>query len=236
MLLRTLLIGLIITFTGCAQQMTHEEFNSIKKVAVITRIKDELYFYNRGLTIFENKAINANISDWKLSNYLTKRIITDAHENAPSIEFIQVPYEFKNRQLSVEDKNILVEKLKAEGFDTMIGIGNAGIYSASGGGYYLVPPEIGGFIFYTTSVFGNDLRNQICPQFSLEVFRLSDMKLLSNSSNNMRYPEPIKTVEAKPFDLYTDNEKSIIKTELEKNIDDSAKEVVKNIFTIKQSE
>ena len=68
------------------------------------------------------------------------------------------------------------------------------------------------------------------------LYRLSDSKTLSYSSNSMNFPEAINTIETKPFEQYTIEEKNIIKTELQKNMDSSIEENIKQLFTISENQ
>ncbi len=120
MLIRLFAMSFIIFLSGCAQQMTHQDYNSIKKIAVINTIKDELYFYNRGLTIFENSAKKADISAWKLSSYLTDKTLNLAKAMNSPIQFTNAEIDtgkFKKDEIIPLD---ILEKLKSEGFDTIL--------------------------------------------------------------------------------------------------------------------
>lgn len=232
MIRNILLLGALLLLSACAQQMTHEDYNNIKKVAVVSSVKDELGLYNRGLTIFGKALTKADITPWKLSSYLTQQTLMFAQKGNPSIDFKEVNVakdKFVSRELLPAD---VIKKLQADGFDTALVIQNAGIYKAAGGGSYLAEPEVGGFILYTTSFMEKTWHNQLFPQFTYILYRLSDLKHLGYSSNSMTYPKEIKTLPTKPFDQYSDEEKELIKNELIKNMDATIAPNVSKLFVV----
>lgn len=211
--------------------MTKQDLEQIKKTAVLNNIKNEMAFFNRGLTIFGNSSSKVDISEWKLSEYVLESTIKSVKSKNPGITLTHVltdadPYN--------DNKSFLAytEKLKAQGYDTVIIIRNAGIYSAAGGGSDIAPSEAGGFIFYTTSFMGNKFRVQLFPQVSYSLYRLADNKLLGYATNSMVYPKPIETIAIKPFDQYTPQEKEEIKQEFIKNIDATLDNSITELFTV----
>ena len=234
MFARILLIGALLFLSACAQQMTREDYTAMKNLAVVNDIKDELAFYNRGMTVFGNALTRVDITPWKLSHYLTEQTIAAASKEHPGISIKEVVIEkgslTRNEILPAE----LIEKLKAQGFDTVLIIQNGGIYKAAGGGSYLASPEIGGFIFYGTSVLGETWKHQLFPQFYLSLYRLSDLKNLGYASNSSTFPPTLKNLSTKAFDQYTDAEKEIIRKELVKNMDATIAPNVTKLFTVKE--
>ncbi len=234
MLLRIAALLSSLMLIACAQQLTHEDLNSIKKVAVVSTIKDELYFYNRGLTVFENKANSADISPWKLSSYLSNNIIKAAKEKNPTMDFKIVQIENPlNKKYAFELLPEILPKLKLDGFDSVLFITNGGIYTPAGGGSYIVDPQFGGFLFYTQSFLGKDLKNHICSQYNLGLYRLLDKKLLANRNKSEICAQSTTTLVAKPFDEFTSTEKEMTINELKADIDLTANTQSNNLFTPK---
>jgi len=236
MIARFTILLAVLLLSACAQQMTKQDFEQINNVAVVNCIKNEMTYFNRGLTIFGNSSNTVNITDWKLSEYIADTTITTGKNKNPTVAFTNVPIDLSTLDQYRNPSANYLEQLKAQGYDTVLIINNAGIYTAMGGGSYIAPPQAGGFIFYTTSFMGNKFRNQLFPQFAYRLKRLSDSKDLSYASNSMKYPKEIETITAKPFDQYTAPEKEIIKQEFIKNIDATLDESLTKLFTVQTAQ
>lgn len=226
----TFLIAVFL-LSACAPMMTKQDVEQIKKTAVINNIKNEMTFFNRGLTIFGNSSSKVDISEWKLSEYVLDSTIKSVKSKHPGITLTHVP---ENADMYNDNKSFLAyaEKLKSQGYDTVIIINNAGIYSAAGGGSDIAPSEAGGFIFYTTSFMKTKFRVQLFPQVAYNLYRLADNKSLSYATNSMVYPKQIETIAVKPFEQYTPQEKEAIKQEFIKNIDATLDKSITQLFTV----
>lgn len=231
----TRMIFLITTFllSACAPMMTKQDVEQIKKTAVINNIKNEMAFFNRGLTIFGNSSSKVDISEWKLSEYVLDSTIKSVKSKHSGIMLTHV-LPTNSDAFGRDNKSFLayMEKLKSQGYDTVIIIRNAGIYSAAGGGSDIAPSEAGGFIFYTTSFMKTKFRVQLFPQVAYSLYSLTDNKILSYATNSMVYPKQIETIAVKPFEQYTPQEKEAIKQEFIKNIDATLDKSITQLFTV----
>lgn len=231
MITRIILLFSALLTSACAQNLTKEDLSQINRVAVVNLINNDMSYFNRGLTVFGNSSSTTDISEFRLSEYITERTIATASRNHPRIKFTHAltPPEVLNQHGFPHPD--FFDQLKNQNYDTVLIISNAGIFSNTGSGSYIAPREVGGFIFFTTSFAGNTFRTQLLPQFSYSLKRLSDDKYLKFSTNNTEYPKFINSISVKPFEDYSTEEKEIIRKEFIKNIDESLEKNVIRVFT-----
>lgn len=219
----------LLILSSCTQ-FSQKDFNSIKRVAIVTGMEDKLALQGTGLTVFENSSNQADISSWKLVDRISNQIAKAAKAEHPEIEFTIMDrdkYPYKPDYGSIAK---MAEKMKNEGYDTLLLITNAGVYS-SNTGTQIVDSRKAGFIVWEKSFFGQELATFISAQYRLDLIKTADNKFLNTAGTADIYDQKTFTLKLKIFEQYTPDEIDTIRNSLLYHIDTTTEKNTKKAFT-----
>lgn len=223
------LVLALLMLSSCAT-FSQKDVAEIKKVAVVSGIQDSLFLYGSGLTAFEGSSNQADISSWDLTNRISKQVAAAGKAQHPEIEFSvmdRTKYPYKPDYGSIAK---IAEQMKNEGYDTLLLITNAGVYS-SNTGTQIVESRKAGFILWEKALFGNSLATFICAQYRLDLIKTADNRLFKTASTADIYGQPTFALPAKPFNQYTPDEIETIKKALLAHIDTTTTKNTIQVFT-----
>lgn len=210
--------------------LSQKDVSEIQKVAIVNGIQDSLFLYGSGLTAFEGSSTQADISSWNLVNRISNQIADAGKAQHPEIEFSvmdRAKYPYKPDYGSIAK---IAAQMKNEGYDTLLLITNAGVYS-SNTGTQIVDTKKAGFILWEKTLFGNSLTTFICAQYRLDLIKTADNRFLKTAGTADIYGQPTFALTAKPFNQYTPDEIETIKNSLLTHIDTTTAKNTIQVFT-----
>lgn len=219
----------LLILSSCAQ-FSQKDIASMKKVAIVTSMEDKLFLNGTGLTALENSSSYADISSWKLVDRILNQVAATAKAKHPQIEFTVMD---RNKYPYIPDYGSgakISAQMRNEGFDAVLLITNAGVYSSNTGSQ-MVSTKNAGFIVLEKSFFGKELATFICAQYRLDLVKTENGNFLKYATTSDIYGQKTFNLKLKSFEQYTQDEREIIKNALVNHIDTTTEKNTTEVFT-----
>lgn len=223
------LILTIVALSSCTS-FSQKDLTEIKKVAIVAGMEDKLQLQGTGLTIFEGSTNKADISSWKLVDRIANQVAAAAKAQHPEMEFTiidRAQYPYKPEPGSIAK---IAEQMRNAGYDTLLLITNAGIYSSNTGTQILGARQAG-FVVWEKSLFGKELATFICAQYRLDLIKTADNKFLKTAGTADIYGQPTFVLKPKPFAEYSPSEIDTIRNALIDHIDTTTQKSTNAVFS-----